>query len=171
MGRGVLAGYLQRGGTDVDGRHAAIGDLPRQADRDDPAAGPHVADGRAAGDALRQVDRRNHQVLGFGPRDEHVGRNAKGKREEFAPAHEIGHRRAFGPPPDQVAQRGPRRVVRLFVESGVEVDPLAVERFGQKHLRVEARRLGTVPFQIVGGPGEEAADVPDFAMHHRIGIP
>ena len=66
---GVFFGHRQGGRTEVDGRHAAIGQVLGQADGDDAAAGAHVGDRgiRDQGSGIRRSKMEVDQLLASDP--------------------------------------------------------------------------------------------------------
>ena len=105
-------------------------------DADDPAAGAHVGHRhRLPGTArLDVVERRDHQKLGLGPRNEHVGRDAKIERVELALADQVRHRHAFGPAAHQLAELRAQLFGGRLGEARIEFDPPAFAGVGQQDL-------------------------------------
>ena len=87
---GIVAGDRQRGRADVDGRDARLrahAGPPRSPMMPLPVPTSATAIGRSpAPRGLDQIQQRHHQQLGFGPRNQHVGRDAEIERIELATA-------------------------------------------------------------------------------------
>ena len=137
--------------ADIDRDEMRPGLSMRRRNRQAARAGADV-------DATRRLElARDGQVLGddelgFGPRDQDIGRNFKGQREEFLPAHEIRHRRAGGTLDYELAKALSRRLVDLVVEMRIQLDSLAVQDMSQHDFRVQTGALGSPALQVIGGP-------------------
>ena len=139
------AGLMSMAVTRQSGRCLA------DADGDDAAARAHVGDGRRllrpadpAYLARSSANQPDHEQLGLRPGDQHVGRDPERERVELATAHQIGHRRAFGPAADQ-----PRKAARDCLAGHarrrcVEFDPLAAQGMGQQDFGIQPRAVRTV---------------------------
>ena len=133
----LRARHVQRGPRDVGGHHVHVRPLGGDAHRDAARAGADVGD---AARQRRRIDRQQVEQLlddelGFGPRNQHLGRDVEFAAPELLPAADVGGRLTAGAALDQ-------RVERLF-ESGRQRIVLP-----QQHLR--ARPAQHVARQQVG---------------------
>ncbi len=154
MTRDVPPRDAQGGLGDVGRDSRDLGLLLHDRDGDAPRARPHVAEAPRA--ALDLLERHGHEVLGLGPRHEHVLRDLEGETVELALPRDVGERLARHAAPESRPEGLELRVGERAVHVEVEVEPLHPERVRQQQLGVETGRVDPLLREPLGGELEDA---------------
>ena len=143
----------------AEGREQRDGDRARaRADIRDPQRWrAHVA--RYGGQPrAHRLERRIHEELGLGARDQGAIVGADRQPVELPEAAQVGHRLALLPPDDERLERRPGPVAHERFRVREDPGPVRAQGPGQQQLRVQARRPGARGGETVGGGRHQGRD-------------
>lgn len=154
---------VESGQADVDGGDLRLWQRLGDCNRDRPAAGSDVQHRwvRPVRHATFDlVDGFDDQVLGFGPRHQHVFVDANRDRIELSIADQLGDGGTFAASPDEFTKGDALFFFGNLVERRVEFDALATTRMGEQNFRIQSRRLAALFPEEVRGPFQQTHDGP-----------
>ena len=166
VARGIAARDFQRGRRNIRGDDARGRQFVRQRNGDAAGAGAHISNAKFLVAPLRMrvrsdpqaLERHFDHMLGFRPRDQHIGRDLEIQPPKFLVAGEVLHR-------DTARTLGEQRkvfLVRSVLELvfGMRVNPSTVplERVHQEQFRSQRGRGHVLPLKLIDPVAKRGED-------------
>ena len=153
-------------------RHQRHGDRPRaRAHVGHPQRRGSLGSGRGREPGAHDPQRRVHEELRLGSRDQRPRVRGDRLAVELAEAADVGHRLAALPPDDCRLEGGPRPVTHERLRVRQDPGPIRAHGLREQQLRVQARRAGARDGQALGGRRDQGRDGRDGCGSGHRGYP